>query len=67
MNQERINYLKRQYLETGQTSWLHRALEAEYTYAILEAEILPKPKIAEINNGVELPKLRSDTDPSGAL
>tara|TARA_R110000822_G_scaffold232487_1_gene364252 strand:- start:1797 stop:1997 length:201 start_codon:yes stop_codon:yes gene_type:complete len=66
MNQERINYLKNQYLETGQTSWLHQAIEAEYTYAILEAEILPKPKVAENGDGVELPKLRSDTDPSGA-
>jgi hypothetical protein len=66
MNLERINYLKSQYLETGQTSWLHRALEAEYTYAILEAEILPKPKIVEDGDGVELPKLRSDTNPSGA-
>ena len=66
MNQERINYLKSQYLETGQTSWLHRALEAEYTYAILKAEILPKPEVAEIGNAVELPKLRSNTDPSGA-
>ena len=67
MNQERINYLKNQYLETGQTSWLHRALEAEYTYAILETEILPKPEVAENGDGVELPKLRSDTNPSGAL
>jgi len=66
MNQKRINYLKNQYLETGQTSWLHRALEAEHTYAILEAEISPKPKIAKVGDGVELPKLRSDTDPSGA-
>jgi hypothetical protein len=67
MNQERINYLKSKYLETGQTSWLHRALEAEYIYAILEAEILPKPKVAEDGDGVELPKLRSNTDPSSAL
>ena len=67
MNQERINYLKSQYLETGQTSWLHRALEAEYTYAILEAEILPKPEVAKVGNGIKLPKLRSNTNPSGAL
>ena len=67
MNQERINYLKSQYLETGQTSWLHQAIEAEYTYAILEAEILPKPEVAEVGDAIELPKLRSDTDPSGAL
>ena len=67
MNQERINYLKNQYLETGQTSWLHRAIEAEYSYEILEAEILPKSKVAENGDGVELPKLRGDTDPSGAL
>jgi hypothetical protein len=66
MNLERINYLKSQYLETGQTSWLHQAIEAEYVYAILKAEISPKPEVAEVGNGVELPKLRSDTDPSGA-
>jgi len=66
MNQERINYLKSQYLETGQTSWLHQAIEAEHTYAILEAEILPKPEVAKVGDGVELPKLRSNTDPSGA-
>jgi hypothetical protein len=66
MNLERINYLKSQYLETGQTSWLHQAIEAEYTYAILKAKISPKPKVAEVGNAVELPKLRNDTDPSGA-
>jgi hypothetical protein len=66
MNQERINYLKNQYLETGQTSWLHQAIEAEYTYAIFKAKISPKPEVVEIDNGVELSKLRSDTNPSGA-
>jgi hypothetical protein len=66
MNQERINYLKSQYLETGQTSWLHQAIEAEYTYAILKAEISPKPEVAEVGDGIELPKLRNNTDPSGA-
>ena len=29
-------------------------------------QILPKPKIAKVGNGIKLPKLRNDTDPSGA-
>lgn len=29
-------------------------------------QILPKPKVAEVGDAIELPKLRSDTDPSGA-
>ena len=66
MNQKRINYLKSQYLETGQTSWLHQAIEAEYTYAILKAKISPKPEVAKVGDEVELPKLRGNTDPSVA-